>query len=83
MEKHDRVFREIPLGRPPDRGFELTIELKEGDNPMITTHYIHLKEFKDETEKTIKELLAMGHIRLSSSPFASSVVLVKMKDGTM
>ena len=31
----------------------------------------------------MKDLLEMGHIRLSSSPFASSVVLVKRKDGTM
>jgi hypothetical protein len=47
-----------------------------------TTPYKHPKKFKDEIEKAIKELLEMGHIRLSSSPFASSVVLVK-KDGTM
>jgi hypothetical protein len=39
--------------------------------------------FKDEIEKAIKELLAMGHIRPSSSPFASLVVLVLKKDGTM
>jgi hypothetical protein len=39
--------------------------------------------FKDEIEKAIKELLAMGHIRPSSSPFASLVVLVMKKDGTM
>jgi hypothetical protein len=38
---------------------------------------------KDEIEKAIKELLAMGHIKASSSPFASSVVLVLKKDGTM
>jgi hypothetical protein len=44
---------------------------------------MHPKKHKDEIESTIKELLAMGHIRPSSSPFASSVVLVKKKDGTM
>jgi hypothetical protein len=60
-----------------------TIELEEGAKPTITTPYRHPKSFKDEIEKTIKKLLDMGHIRLSSSPFASSVVLVKKKDGTM
>jgi hypothetical protein len=43
----------------------------------------HPRRFKDEIEKAIKELLAMGHIRSSSNPFASSVVLVLKKDGTM
>lgn len=32
--------------------------------------------------KNIKELLEIGHIQPSSSPFASFVVLVKNKDGT-
>lgn len=50
---------------------------------MIPTPYQHPRHFKEEIEKTIKELLSMGHIRPSSSPFASSVVLVKKKDGTM
>ena len=50
---------------------------------MITTPYRHPKAFKDEIEKAIKEVLAMGHIKPSSSPFASSVVLVKKKDGAM
>jgi hypothetical protein len=80
LSKHDRVFGQIPPGRPPDRGFEHTIELEEGAKPVITTPYRHPKKFKDEIEKDIKELLEMGHIRPSSSPFASSVVLVKKKD---
>jgi len=50
---------------------------------MITTPYRKPKNFKDEIEKAIKELLEMGHIWHSSSPFASSIVLVKKKDGTM
>lgn len=46
---------------------------------MITTPYRHPHKFKEEIEKTIKELIEMGHIQPSSSPFASSVVLVKKK----
>jgi hypothetical protein len=57
--------------------------LEEGRKPMITPPYCHPRRFKDEIEKAIKELLAMGHIRPSSSPFASSVVLVLKKDGTI
>jgi hypothetical protein len=83
LRKHDQVFWEIPLGKPPDRGFEHTIELEEGGKPMITTPYRHPKKFKHEIEKAIKELLEMGYVRPSSIPFASSMVLVKKKDGTM
>ena len=39
--------------------------------------------YKDEIEKTIKELLELGYIQPSSNPFASSVVLVKKKDGIL
>jgi hypothetical protein len=83
LGRHQQVFEAIPPGRPPDRGFKHTIELEEGAKPMITPPYRHPKRFKDEIEKAIKELLAMGHIRSSSSPFASSVALVLKKDGTM
>jgi hypothetical protein len=81
--KYEKVFSEIPPGRPPDRGTEHIIELEEGAKPVMITPYRHLKRLKDEIERTIKELLAMGHIRPSKSPFASSVVLVKKKDGTL
>jgi hypothetical protein len=50
---------------------------------MIIPPYRHPRRFKDEIEKAIKELLAMGHIRPRNSPFASSVVLVLKKDSTM
>ena len=50
---------------------------------MIASPYRHPKWLKDEIEKTIKDFLAMGHIRPSKSPFASLVVLVKKKDGTL
>jgi hypothetical protein len=84
LGRYEPVFGPIPLGRPSDRGFEHMIELEAGATPVITTPYRHPKKFKDEIEKAIKELLAMGrHIRPSRSPFASSVVLVLKKDGTL
>jgi hypothetical protein len=49
----------------------------------IATPYRNPKKFKDEIKRAIKELLEIGHIRPSSSPFAFLVVLVKKKDGTM
>lgn len=83
LKKHKKVFSDIPPGLPPKRGFEHSIELEEGSKPMVTTPYCHPHKYKEEIEKTIKELLELGHIQPSSSPFASSVVLSKKKDGTM
>jgi hypothetical protein len=83
LRKHQKVFDDIPPGVPPDRGCEHIIELEEGVQAVITNPYCHPKMYKDEIEKTIKDLLKMGHIRPSSSPFASSVVLVKKNDGSM
>jgi hypothetical protein len=83
LDKHHKVFGSIPLGVPLDRGFEHIIELEVGDKPFITTPYRHPNKYKDEIEKAIKEFLDMGHIKPSSIPFASSIVLVKKKYGTM
>ena len=83
IDSHNKVFEPIPPGAPLDKGFEHIIELEEGEKHVITTPYRHPKKYNDEIEKAIKELLDMGHIRPSSSPFASSMVLVKKKDGTM
>jgi hypothetical protein len=50
---------------------------------VITTPYRYPKRQKDEIKKNIRELLEMGFICPSNSPFASAMVLVKKKDGTM
>ena len=83
LQKHKRVFEDLPHGRPPDRGIEHRIELEAGTLPIKIHPYKHPKRLKDEIEKAIKELLELGLIRPSSSLFASSVVLVKKKDGTL
>ena len=67
LQKHEKVYQDLPAGRPPDRGFEHIIELEEGTQAVITTPYMHPKRYKDEIEKTIKELLELGYIRRSWS----------------
>lgn len=80
LDKHSALFGDIPPGVPLDRGFEHVIELD--DNKLVViTPYHHW--FKDEIKRTIHELIDMGHIRPSSSPFSYLVVLVKRKDETM
>ena len=41
--KYEKVFSEIPLGKPPDRGIEHIIELEEGAKPIMITPYQHPK----------------------------------------
>eukprot|EP00253_Pinus_taeda_P001460 PITA_01460 len=71
LDWYATLFGEIPLGQRLDRGFEHTIELEQGIQVVITTPYRHPKAYRDEIERAIKELLALGHIRPSTSPFAS------------
>jgi hypothetical protein len=83
LDQYEPVFGPISPGRLPDRGFEHMIELEAGATPVITAPYRHPKKIKDKIEKAIKELLAMGQIRPSMSPFASSFILILKKDGTL
>ena len=81
LSRHEKVFMDIPPGIPPHRGFEHTIKLELGEKPVITIAYYHPKKFKDEIERTIKELLEKGWIHPSSSPFTSFVCWSKRRMG--
>jgi len=83
LDQYATVFGEILLQQPPDQGFEHTIELEQGIQAVITTPYRHPMAYQDENEWAIQEFLALGHIRMSTNPFASFVVLVKKKDNTL
>ncbi|XP_010491426.2 PREDICTED: uncharacterized protein LOC104769009 [Camelina sativa] len=76
------IFAE-PTELPPFReNHNHKIVLKEGADPINQRPYRYAVYQKDEIDKIVKDLLAAGTIRMSSSPFSSPVVLVKKKDGT-
>lgn len=63
-------------------GYSMQIKLKS-DTPVYSSpRRLSYKE-KLEVQKTINELLVQGIIRQSNSPYASSIVLVRKKNGEL
>ncbi|XP_035838246.1 uncharacterized protein LOC118485856 [Helianthus annuus] len=77
------VFPDELPGLPPDRQLEFTIDLIPGTEPISKAPYrmapMELKELKEQ----LQELLDLGFIRPSVSPWGAPVLFVKKKDGSM
>ena len=77
------VFPNGLPGLPPDRKVEFIVDLVPGTTPISKAPYrmapIELKELKVQ----LQELLYMGFIRPSVSPWGALMLFVKKKDGFM
>ena len=78
IENYSNVFSDVP-GR--------TSKIEHRIN-LVDEELVHLKAYslpyalRQELKDEIREMLDMGVIRKSSSPYASPVVIVKKKDGS-
>ena len=75
---HD-IFQE-PSGLPPFRPQDYIIPLKKNLEIPNIRPYRYPYHQKAEFEKIIAEMLQIGIIRPSTSPFSSPVILVRKKD---
>ena len=82
MLKEFKAVFAILVGLPPIRGHEHQIQLKKGAQAICQRPYKYPFYQKNEIEKIVKELLSVGSIRHSCSPFASPVLLVRKADGS-
>ncbi len=73
---------ELPTGLPPQRHIEHTIPLLPDSSPCAKAPYRLSYAELDELKKTLTELEKKGHIRQSTSAYASPVLFVKKKDGS-
>jgi hypothetical protein len=73
---------EVPQNLPPSRACDHAIPLIDGAAPVQVRPYRYAPTLKNEIENQIKEMLQSGIIQKSSSPFSSSVLLVKKKDNS-
>ncbi|XP_035837185.1 uncharacterized protein LOC118485060, partial [Helianthus annuus] len=83
VREYPDVFPDELPGLPPDRQLEFTIDLIPGAEPISKAPYrmapMELKELKEQ----LQELLDLGFIRPSVSPWGAPVLFVKKKDGSM
>lgn len=81
LDKYSTVFDE-PVGLPPSRACDHAIPLTSGAQPFVIRPYRYSPTLKTENENQVSKMLQEGIIRPSCSPFSSSVVMAKKKDGT-
>ena len=53
LHKYENVFRDLPHGRPPNRGVEHNIVSEEGTSPIRIIPYRNPKKFIDDNENSI------------------------------
>jgi hypothetical protein len=76
------VFPEELPGMSPERELEFTIDLKPGTEPIARTPYRMSTPELQELKMQLKELLDLGLIRPSVSPWGAPVIFIRKKDGS-
>ena len=82
LANEDLFAKKLP-GLPPERQVFHTINLEPGHRPPNRPAYRLARSELEECEKTVDELLALGLARPSCSPYASPVLFVTKKDGSL
>jgi hypothetical protein len=67
---------------PPPRAHNHSIPLVPGARPVLVRPYRYSPALKNEIESQVQEMLDVGLIQPSTSPFSSPMLLVKKKDKT-
>ena len=70
-------------GLPPHRGVTHAVPLEAGHKPLSRPVYRLAPKELEECRTQVEDLLSQGLIRPSSSPFASPVLFVPKKEGTL
>ena len=68
---------------PPSRPTDHAINLLPNSAPVNVRPYRYPYSQQQEIENQVAVMLSQGHIQHSSSPFSSSVLLVKKRDVLM
>ncbi|GAU40456.1 hypothetical protein TSUD_141360 [Trifolium subterraneum] len=82
VDTYEDIFVE-PTALPWARlGFDHKIPLKDGVEPFNLRPYRYSTVQKTIIDKMVQDMLSQGIIQHSNSPFASTIVLVRKKDGS-
>jgi hypothetical protein len=76
IDKHSKVFEDIPKGLPPTRNHDHEIHLIPGSVPPNIRPYKYPYAQKSEIEHMVEEILETSIIRPSQSSYSALVVMV-------
>lgn len=82
-QMYPKVFKETPDGLPPNREINFKIQTQPNSEPVAQQPYKLSAVANDELKRQIDELLRLGFIRPSQSSWASPVLFVGKKDGSL
>jgi hypothetical protein len=82
IDKHSKVFEDIPKGIPPNRNHDHDIHLIPGSVSPNIRPYRYPYAQKSEIERMVEEMLEAGIIRPRQSSYSAPVVMVFKKDGS-
>ena len=84
VAQYPEVFPdELPKELPPHRHIEHDIELKEDSKPKFQYPYRMSPSQRAEVSRVVSELLELGYIRPSMSPWGAPVLFAPKPDGTL
>ena len=84
INKYRAVFPDkVPDGLPPKRHISHAIPLESGARPIAQRGRRLSWQQEQEMLSQVEELIRKGWIEPSSSPWASPILFVKKKDGSM
>jgi hypothetical protein len=82
IDKHSKVFEDIPKALPPTQNHDHEIHLIPGSVPPNIRPYRYPYAQKSEIERMVEEMLEVGIIRPSQSSYSAPVVMVFKKDNS-
>jgi hypothetical protein len=82
IDKHSKVFVDIPKGLPPTRNHDHVIHIIPRSVPPNIRPYRYPYAHKSEIEHMVEEMLEVGIIRPSQSSYFAAVVMVLKKYGS-
>jgi hypothetical protein len=82
IDKHSKVFEDIPKGIPPTQNHDHEIHLIPGSVPPNIRPYRYPYAQKSEIEHMVEKMLKVGIIRPSQSSYSAPVLMVFKKDSS-
>lgn len=83
LKTYRSIFGKLPKGVPPSRGVEHEIELEPGSKPPYLRVY-HMSPLElAEVKRQLTELIEMGFIQPSKSPYGAPILFVRKKNGKL